>query len=267
MDDRKYIMTAVDFAETARKTALRYKTLYIKGCFGAPMNAANKKRYSANKKGNEYNYARRAMINAASADVFGFDCICLLKGILWGFRGDVSAQYGGAVYRSNGVPDLSEGEMLSWCSDVSTSFDGIPKGAMLWLPGHAGIYLGDGLAAEATPKWANKVQITAVGNIGSKPGYQTRTWKKWGRLPWVEYEEEDMTEEQVRKIVRDELMKENEELKQKPASNYAKTALAWGEQNGLIFGDESGNLMPQAPIKRQDALEILHRFWNNLINM
>ncbi len=255
-------MKASDFVETARSIALNYKTLYIKGCFGAPMTESNKERYINN---SAYNKRRASMIRSATWNTYGFDCVCLIKGILWGWSGDLTKIYGGAVYLSNGVPDVSEDTMIRMCSDVSETFKDIPKGAMLWLSGHAGIYLGDGLAAEATPKWANKVQITAVGNIGSKPRYQTRTWKKWGRLPWVEYEEEDMTEEQVREIVRDELRKENEELKQKPASNYAKPALAWGEKNGLIFGDETGNLMPQAPIKRQDVLEILQRFWNNLI--
>lgn len=31
------------------------------------------------------------------------------------------------------------------------------------------------------------MQITAVGNIGSKAGYNTRTWKKHGHIPYVEY--------------------------------------------------------------------------------
>ena len=43
------------------------------------------------------------------------------------------------------------------------------------------------LAIECTPKWQNKVQITAVGNLGKKPGYNTRTWQKRGKMPYVEY--------------------------------------------------------------------------------
>lgn len=58
---------------------------------------------------------------------------------------------------------------------------------MVWTTGHIGIYIGDGLAVECTPKWKNCVQITAVGNIGSKAGYNTRTWKKHGHIPYVEY--------------------------------------------------------------------------------
>ena len=40
---------------------------------------------------------------------------------------------------------------------------------------------------ECTPAWKNGVQITAVGNIGSKSGYPTRYWTKHGKLPWVDY--------------------------------------------------------------------------------
>ena len=55
------------------------------------------------------------------------------------------------------------------------------------MPEHIGIYIGDGLCVECTPAWKNCVQITAVGNIGTKSGYNTRTWKKHGKLPYVDY--------------------------------------------------------------------------------
>jgi hypothetical protein len=31
------------------------------------------------------------------------------------------------------------------------------------------------------------VQITAVGNIGTKSGYKSRKWTKHGKLPYIEY--------------------------------------------------------------------------------
>ena len=50
-----------------KNIATKYKTLYVMGCFGAPMNAANKQRYC-----NNHSYNRRAdrtaMIRAASGD-------------------------------------------------------------------------------------------------------------------------------------------------------------------------------------------------------
>ena len=45
----------------------------------APLTAANKKRYTQNHSYNKQ-AARTKMINAASADTFGFDCVCLIKG-------------------------------------------------------------------------------------------------------------------------------------------------------------------------------------------
>lgn len=78
-------------------------------------------------------------------------------------------------------------------------------------------------------------------------------------VPPVEWEE-DLTEEQVREIVQDELKKQAEDLKKKPASGYAEPALEWAKDNGIMGGDETGNLMPQSPIKRQDMAVMLKRY-------
>ena len=152
-------MTGNDLAKKAQKIAEQYSSLYVSGCFGAPMNAANRKRYANN---NAYNRRpeRQAKIYAAAANTFGFDCCGLVKAILWGWTGDTSQVYGGAVY---------------------------PAGAFLYMPGHCGVYIGGGLAAEATPKWSDGVQLSAVANIGQQPGYNARSWSGWGLLPWLDY--------------------------------------------------------------------------------
>ena len=61
-------------------------------------------------------------------------------------------------------------------------------GEAVWCSGHIGVYIGDGLAVECTPSWENKVQITAVANIGAKSGYNARKWTKHGKLPYITYE-------------------------------------------------------------------------------
>lgn len=180
------MMKADEFVKRLTDIAKNYKTLYVSGCFGAPMTSANKARYTKNNAYNR-NAARTAMIKAASSDTFGFDCVCLVKGILWGWNGNKNATYGGAKYVSNGVPDVNQESMIKLCNDVSLDFSKLVPGAFLWMQGHCGIYIGDGLAVECTPKWKNGVQITAVGNLGSKPGYNVRTWTKWGKLPYVDY--------------------------------------------------------------------------------
>lgn len=181
------VIKASVFAQKLKNIAANYKTLYVMGCFGAPMTAANKKRYCDN---HDYNRqaSRQRMINAASEDTFGFDCVCLLKGVMWGWSGDKNAAYGGAKYASNGVPDIGADSMINVCSGISTDFSNIQVGEAVWVKGHIGLYVGDGLAVECTPAWKNKVQITAVGNIGTKSGYNTRKWTKHGKLPYVEYD-------------------------------------------------------------------------------
>lgn len=183
------IQTGKELAEACVNAAKNHKTLYIKGCFGAPMNEKNKTRYQKN---NAYNAkaARKAKIAAATADTFGFDCVCLIKGLLWGWSGDTAKTYGGASYASNGVPDIGTEQMIKACHEVSTDFSDIAVGELLWMQGHVGIYIGGGLAVECTPSWADGVQITAVANIGKKAGYNSRKWTKHGRLPYVAYGEE-----------------------------------------------------------------------------
>lgn len=178
------VMTNTEFVKKLKEAATNYKTLYVMGCFGAPMNASNKKRYTNN---HEYNrdQKRTAMINAASADTFGFDCVCLIKGILWGWKGDKTKTYGGAGYAVNGVPDIGADSMIKVCSGVSTDFSKLVPGEAVWMEGHIGVYVGDGLAVECTPKWENKVQITACNC--SKSGYNRRNWTKHGKLPYIDY--------------------------------------------------------------------------------
>lgn len=186
-------MLATTLVSKAVDIAKNYKTLYVMGCFGAPMTAANKKRYTQN---HSYNKAadRTKMINAASEDTFGFDCVNLIKGILWGWCGDKSKSYGGAAYptasalAAGACPDVGADGMIAKCIGVSTTgWASMIPGEVVWLSGHIGIYIGDGLAVECSPRWANRVQITAVGNIGKKAGYNTRTWTKHGKIPWVDY--------------------------------------------------------------------------------
>lgn len=178
------IMKASDFVAKLKDIATNYKTLYVMGCFGAPMTAANKKRYIDHHPYNKQP-ARVKLINAASADTFGFDCVCLIKGVLWGWSGDKSKIYGGAKYATKGVSDVDANTMINLCSEVSTDFSKIKVGEAVWTNGHIGVYIGNGLAVECTPAWKNKVQITACNC--SKPGYKTRKWKKHGKLPYIDY--------------------------------------------------------------------------------
>ena len=181
----EYIMTAKELADRCVALATQYRTLYILGCFGAPMTAKNRKRYSDN-----YAYNRQAdrveKINAADENTFGFDCVCMIKGLLWGWTGDTGKTYGGAKYKSNGVTDSTADSLFRKCGEQSEDFSSVEMGEAVWLEGHIGIYVGDGLVVEASPQWADGVQITACNC--KKAGYPTRTWRKHGKLPYISYE-------------------------------------------------------------------------------
>ena len=187
------IKTGQELAAAAESVAKNHKTLYVMGCFGWPMTASMKARA---KKEQSYNRkpARTAKIDAASAKTFGFDCVCFIKALLWGWNGNANHKYGGAAYKSNGVPELDADQMIEVCKDVSTNFSNIQVGEVVWLKGHIGIYIGNGLAVESTPSWKDGVQITAVHNIGKKTGYNGRKWTKHGKLPYVSYPTEETTE-------------------------------------------------------------------------
>lgn len=181
-------MKASKFVEIAKNIATKEKTLYIMGCFGAPMNAKNKKRYS-----NNYPYNRQASrtnkINSATSDTFGFDCIGLIKGILWGFNSNVNSTYGGASYCSNNVPDMNESTMINkYCTEVSTNFKNILVGELVYTTGHIGIYIGDNLVVESSPLWKDGVQITTISNIEPKKGYNSRKWISHGKCKFIEYD-------------------------------------------------------------------------------
>lgn len=194
------IMKAKDFVDMAKDIATDYKTLYVYGCFGSPMVSSNKKRYTNNHSYNKKT-ERTKKINNASADTFGFDCVCLIKGILWGWCGKKNYSYGGAKYNSNGVADISANQMMTstYCTNISTDFSKIEVGEIVWKKGHVGIYMGNGLAIECSPIWKDGVQITAIKNIGTKKGYNSRTWEKHGKLIYIDYSKEEVKKEEPKK--------------------------------------------------------------------
>ena len=177
------IKTGNELATACLNVAKNYKTLYVMGCFGAPLTSQNKTRYIQD---NSYNQqaGRKSKIDAASADTFGFDCVCLIKALLWGWTGDAGKIYGGATYCSNGVPDIGADQIINVCKDVTSDFSRISVGELLWMKGHVGIYIGNGQAVECTPSWKDCVQVTNVLNLVSGTG---RIWTKHGKLPYVTY--------------------------------------------------------------------------------
>lgn len=192
-------MTNKKLVEKCIDVAKNYKTLYVMGGIGYRLTESNKTRAINNGAHKNYNKRsdRTAMIKAADENTWAFDCVCLIKSILWGWCGDKTKTYGGATYNSNDVPDINADQMINKCSGVSTNFSKIEIGEAVWCSGHIGVYIGDGLAVECTPSWDNCVQITACNC--DKKGYNRRNWTKHGKLPYVSYEKAETVPEKPNK--------------------------------------------------------------------
>ena len=171
------MMKLSDFLTQLNKAA-SCSSLYVMGGFGAPAGyGTNRKRYSTNNSYNRLQVRAKKILNA-SDDTFFFDCVGLVKGILWGWIGDPKRVYGGADYGSNGVPDYDAKQMMfSGCKDAS-EIKGRPEpGEFLWFDGHCGVYLGDGKTIESTPSGSDGVQIRTFDS----------RWKYHGHLKYVDY--------------------------------------------------------------------------------
>lgn len=188
----KIIMTADELARRHLDAAEGFKTIYMYACYGFQVTdktIALKAQQNLNGWYTPANIAKLKAVANEEPPVWGFDCVNLTKGILWGWTGDASQLYGGAHYGSNGVPDTNANGMIERCRELSTDFSTIEVGEGLWLKGHWGLYVGNGLAVECTNHtgWKDGVQVTAVWNIGKKDGYHGRYWTKHGKLPWIAY--------------------------------------------------------------------------------
>lgn len=123
---------------------------------------------------------------------WGWDCVCLIKSILWGWVADTTKpRGGGAIYGSNGVPDIGTEQMINVCKNVSTDFSSIQVGEMVWLKGHVGIFIGNGEVIEATAGWDTwkviKSQIDEKGNRTYNGKGGSQKWQKHGFLPYIDY--------------------------------------------------------------------------------
>lgn len=184
-------MRANDFVSKLKSIATTQKTVYAWGMFGSVI---TKSRVDAKAQQYPSWYTDSKVstifspLYGSNPPVWGFDCVGLVKGVLWGWNGEVNKSYGGAVYASCGVPDASADAMIGKCNDISSDISDIAVGEFLWMKGHCGVYIGNGKVVESTPKWDNGVQITAIS---------ARNWLKHGKLPWVEYGTEEVKKSTV----------------------------------------------------------------------
>lgn len=171
--------------EKLKDIEANYKTTYMWGVFGSPVSEKIIKEKSKQYPSWYTDQKQRAFRKLISENYFAFDCVNLIKGILWGWNADRSKYNGGAVY--NASQDVSANGLKTKLLDLSRDFSVIELGEAVWMNGHVGVYIGDGKVIECSPKWANGVQITACLNVGPIAGLNGRHWEAHGKIPWVQY--------------------------------------------------------------------------------
>lgn len=152
--------------------AMTAPNCYALGCFGQELtdNLINQK----SKQYPEWYTKNRDKVKIG---VFGFDCICFIKAILWGWTPQESAKY-----ESNNVPDVNEEQMLAYCDNVTDGCDNMARGEYVWKKGHCGIYIGDDKIIHCTTNKIWGIGITSVKEFSPV---------KHGKLKWIDYSEDD----------------------------------------------------------------------------
>ncbi len=235
-----FIMTAAAFCAQLLAIATGCKTAYMLGPWGWP--ASEKMITRATTQGSNAKTNRQwlARANAIKGKGFLFDCVGLIKGILWGWCGDLSLIYGGAGYACNGVPDYDAKKMIDACREVSTDFSGIVPGEAVWMDGHIGVYVGGGVVVESTPKWQGGVQRSTCANVSQKLVSGTagsRRWTKHGKLPGVDYSVADKPAQTTKE---DDEMTYYKTLADVPS--WYKEPIQLLVQKGALKGTGSGEL-------------------------
>lgn len=128
-------------------------------------------------------YKLGTYMNRKSGKYILCDCSGLIKGILWGYPDK-------GKYASNGVTDSNANNIITThCTGVTSDMSKLRKGMVVWLSGHIGIYCGDGVVVESSPRWENGIQRTYPKGcpVANKHNLNQRTWSKCGYLKWVDY--------------------------------------------------------------------------------
>ena len=166
---------ASDFVRIVKQAATECTTYYVTGGIGYKNIPANVERackaYTKNK-------ARNIPTDGKG---FMFDCVGLIKAIAcWGWTPTTDTVY------SNKQDYNDKGFYDHYGTQSSADFSKIDEGEMVLIPGHIGVYIGNGQVVECTPKWDGGVQVSNLANIGKNYG-KYRAWQKHAKINFLTY--------------------------------------------------------------------------------
>lgn len=172
-------ITNTEFVGKLTDLANNYRTKYMWGTFGSLISSELIRQKVAQYPNNYSTERQNVLENLSGQQVWAFDCVGLIKGILWGWRGSVNETYGGAVYASVGVPDTTADGLFRLCGKSGEVSENLPVGSVLSLPGHIGVYAGNRRVIEATlGRRGDGVVFSDLADAG---------WRGSALLPWIEY--------------------------------------------------------------------------------
>lgn len=101
------------------------------------------------------------------------DCVGLIKGYLWSENLNSTPIY-------NSKQDKDVNGMKANCVETG-NIKSVPElpGVLVFMPGHVGVYIGNGEVIEARGHLYGVV----------KTKLDSRPWTEWGKLRWLEYKE------------------------------------------------------------------------------
>lgn len=171
-------MTNKEFVSSIKNVVV-LNTAYAKGTFGQKWNKTlenqKKKQYPEFYTDSQIEALYK---KAKDSVLYVFDCVGLIKGIIWGFPSKIE-------YKSNGLPDVNDAILWrDYCIDKSKDFSNIMPGEIVHIEGHVGIYIGDGKVIESTGRWSKNVLVSSI-NKGDK---YFRSWAEHGKLKLLTYE-------------------------------------------------------------------------------